>query len=72
MPIQKLYRVRCDCGNFLTRLEVPRQVSVSVVQSNAMLFTSYQDAQEEAKTRGWRMAAPGSPLACPPCSGKED
>lgn len=54
MPIQKLYRVRCDCGNML---------SVDPVGAFT-LFTSHQDAVAAALERGWS----AYPLKCPPCA----
>lgn len=55
MPIQKLYRVRCDCGNLL-----PSRLRPDIAQ----LFSSHQDAVAEAMERGWS----AYPLKCPPCA----
>lgn len=64
MPIQKLYRVRCDCGNFLPQAGIPRSVSTSLDAGSTPLFTSHQDAVAEAMERGWS----AYPLKCPPCA----
>lgn len=61
MPIQKLYRVRCDCGNFLN---VYDRKGWGRSAASTPLFTSHQDAVAECLERGWS----AYPLKCPPCA----
>lgn len=68
MPIQKLYRVQCgDCLRFLRGQSEPVHLKATVDPAATPLFTSYQDAVEAAKERGWVRDGLHPAGVCPDC-----
>lgn len=69
MAIQKLYRVQCgECRRFLPRDSAPASMKATSDPAATPLFTSYQDAVDAAKERGWIRDSVHPAGVCPGCT----